>query len=393
MERTLGISMKGRTHRALLFVHDGTSLGHLRRISRIAEALQGPFACLIVTGMREAHRIVPRTCELLTLPSWNGLIKERALRAGRVPWWNEPKDISRRLRSDLIQSVVTTFDPDLIIVDYLPYGQYGELENVLAASQAIKYFLLRGIVDASDLQLLGGFSTDAIASTFDRIVLAIDDKVLDVGRTYQFTPSAQAKCTYVGYVAPLSSNSSVVRKRYRVTSDLQWVVCSAGGGRNAELFALECIGLSRRFPTARFDVVIGPMSTLDRHELLDIPGNCTLHAYCDDLAEMNAAADVIVCGGGYNTLCEAIKGGAHIVIHPNQGADCDEQRMHAALLNHHYPIEFAPDIEGIVDGLRAALTRALEHGRQTHRLKMTGAQELACIANVDVQGAQDWEKP
>jgi len=57
--------------RILLFVFDGTGLGHLRRMSRIAERLQREFVVLVVTGMREAAWLVPASCEVMILPNLN----------------------------------------------------------------------------------------------------------------------------------------------------------------------------------------------------------------------------------------------------------------------------------------------------------------------------------
>jgi hypothetical protein len=49
-------SASGKQHRqwrALFFAFDGgVGLGHLRRLARIAEEMQGPCACLLVTGHR-----------------------------------------------------------------------------------------------------------------------------------------------------------------------------------------------------------------------------------------------------------------------------------------------------------------------------------------------------
>ena len=66
------------TFRALLFCHDGTSLGHLQFLSRIADGLHPEIACLIVTGMREIDRLIPRTSEYRKLPNWDYLLRSRA---------------------------------------------------------------------------------------------------------------------------------------------------------------------------------------------------------------------------------------------------------------------------------------------------------------------------
>ena len=59
--------------RVLLFCHDGTGLGHLRRISRLAGALTEQFSTLVLSGVREASWIVPADCGLVMLPNWDGI--------------------------------------------------------------------------------------------------------------------------------------------------------------------------------------------------------------------------------------------------------------------------------------------------------------------------------
>jgi hypothetical protein len=68
-----------RQKRAIFFVFDGgTGLGHLRRLSCIARALQGQFACLIVTGHRaSANWFVPPECEHVHVPARDSLLVER----------------------------------------------------------------------------------------------------------------------------------------------------------------------------------------------------------------------------------------------------------------------------------------------------------------------------
>src|ERR1700733_8935794 len=99
--------------RVLLFCHDGTSLGHLRRISRVAGILQHSFVTLVLTGMREASWIVDADCEFVKIPSWDGIVSTRAKRLGRPRWAELDKSQALKLRSDFIRCVGDLFDPDL----------------------------------------------------------------------------------------------------------------------------------------------------------------------------------------------------------------------------------------------------------------------------------------
>ena len=76
-------------NRVLLSCHDGTGLGHLRRISRLAGVLQGQFSTLVLCGMREAAWIVPQECGFIRLPgigmvSIAGALSVRGGRPGSI---------------------------------------------------------------------------------------------------------------------------------------------------------------------------------------------------------------------------------------------------------------------------------------------------------------------
>ena len=61
--------MQNRQKRFMFFVHDGIGLGHLSRMSKIAQGLQGLAACLVVSGYREMSWMVSKECEYIHLPN------------------------------------------------------------------------------------------------------------------------------------------------------------------------------------------------------------------------------------------------------------------------------------------------------------------------------------
>ena len=87
------------TFRALLFCHEGTSLGHLQFLCRIADGLHPEIACLIVTGMREINYLIPRTCEYVKLPSWDYLLQARAEARGSAFSFDLDENQAKILRS------------------------------------------------------------------------------------------------------------------------------------------------------------------------------------------------------------------------------------------------------------------------------------------------------
>src|SRR5689334_10872737 len=90
--------------RILFFAFEGgTGIGHLRRISRIAAALERRFACLIVTSHREiTNWFVSPGCEYVHIPAWDSLLAEKAAYWGRKPFLPLSVDDAVRLRKGLI---------------------------------------------------------------------------------------------------------------------------------------------------------------------------------------------------------------------------------------------------------------------------------------------------
>jgi predicted glycosyltransferase/glycosyltransferase involved in cell wall biosynthesis len=338
---------KSSQKRVLFFVHDGTGLGHLRRLSRLASEVQGECASLVVTGHRAASFIVPEHCEFVHLPSFDSLIPNKARYWGRKPFLNIARDDAIRLRTRLLQSVITSFKPDAIIVDYLPLGKYDELGEIVRQYDALKYFVIRGVLDHTDnvrLDILGGDREHALATNFTRILVSADRSICDVANEYDFGPAISSKITYIGYVSnPISSHTkNAVRAARGLHPNDIWVVCSAGGGALGEKGILECEKLARAFPEYQFDIILGPRSSNDWNAELEncvIDGNIRSARECHNLPVLHGAADIVICPGGYNSLVESMEGGGRIICMPAQLRSNDEQYIHCERLKRVYPIE------------------------------------------------------
>ena len=132
--------MSGAAHianlRILLYSHDTLGLGHTRRCQAIACGLAGALidpAILMVSGARQSTMFdIPKCVDFVTIPSLkksaNGVYVARNVGLYMSEAMN--------LRSEILRSVVQTFRPDVLIVDKVPRGVYGELEPALDAIRA-----------------------------------------------------------------------------------------------------------------------------------------------------------------------------------------------------------------------------------------------------------------
>lgn len=354
--------------RIMLFCHDGTGLGHLRRTSRIAAALQERFSCLVVTGAREALWLVPAGCELIKLPSWDGIDDAHAARRGRAP----AIDMSRReavaFLEGLIDAAARSFQPDAILVDYLPLGKCGELHHLILTTSARKYLVHRGISDTSDASQLRGAATELIAGWYDRILVMADPRVSDLVHRDRYCRRAEEKMAYCGYILP-----EITRPCSGPSFD---VVCAGGGGRNSEDLLRTCVSAARDSPDLTFAIVLGPRSSLSRTLIGECPVNATVFDTEPELPQLLASAPIVVCTGGYNSVLEAVTGGARVIVHPSQRGMDDEQKVFAAGLAQYYPVRLVEDLAALGSVISEETKMARQSGRAAFPLAKDGLANL-----------------
>jgi predicted glycosyltransferase len=346
--------------RVLLFCHDATGLGHLRRISRIASFLQGECSCLVVTGMEQAHWMVSKPCELIKLPNWDTLIKERAAKRQVSLWMDVSTHEACRLKEDLLRSVAAAYRPDCVLVDYLPFGLRGELRDLLETTPARKYLIHRGIADLADRDVLYGEASRQIARVYDRIVVTADRRLVQVETEYGFVEAAAAKTMYVGFVDPhavTADRHSVMNERSRPPL----VVCSCGGGLGGEEVFAACVAAAEQLRWVEFHIVLGPYGTM-RTPLVHCPSNCHIHNICENLDLLHRRASLVITHGGYNSVTEAISGGARILVCHIQGGDQDERITFEKRLSSVYPIRAVADLARLPQEIEVEISAALGSG-------------------------------
>jgi len=335
------------TFRALLFCHDGTSLGHLQFLCRIADSLHPEIACLIVTGMREIDRLIPRTSEYLKLPSWDYLLRSRAESRGSAFTFDLGEAQAKMLRSELLLSTGMGFAPDVIFVDYLPFGQRDELDGLLQSTGSVKYFIHRGIPDTSDAKILAGEDASGrIARFYDRILVTLPAGFRNVALEDGYCTDAASKIEYVGFLAPANTAEPTEGLRKQV-------VCSGGGGIYTSSMVESVVLVASQCPAADFTVVLGPR--YDGRRVQPKSDNIKILEFLGNLWELHQTADIVVCAGGYNSVIEAIRGRADIIILPNRTGLDDEQRRFASLLAKSRPLTLLTDASQLDLALKASL--------------------------------------
>ena len=344
--------------RVLLYVHDGRGLGHLRRLCRLAKMLQGECAVLILTGSREASWLVPETCEFIHLPSLDSIDAGLSTQWGRKPFWNAGRKEGLRVRRVVIQAVVDSFAPDAIVLDFLPAGKHDEMYDVLDKGSARRYLIFRGVLDdltGVESYILTETGRYLLEKRYDRILITADQRIVDVISEYRLNGIIAQKVKYTGYITDQVTNTTVheTRSNRGLPPDAQWVVCSAGGGKQGEDLIAYCLTITEEFPQLYFDIVLGPRSRLPLQPADICNSKVRISRERRDLPLLHASCDVLICRGGYNSLMEAVVGQPKILVVPIPGDN--EQLAHAERLSSFFPIRVVDHIEKLPIYLREEL--------------------------------------
>jgi len=373
--------------RILFYAHDGTGLGHLRRISRIAKAFERDASCMIMCGHREAAWIVSPGCEYIHIPNFPVIQKEPA--GISTPTFVSPSlPVVREFRRKLLHAAVDIFAPDAIVVDHNPAGKHSELLQIVRTTKAKLFLIIRGVMDNpnhADADIIDTPSRALLEMFYTAIFVACDSRICDVAKEYNFSKGLEKKTQHVGYVSEAIAEELIKQARYErgLRGGKKWVVCSAGSGALGEALVEECIRLSERFTTVAFDIVAGPRCTLSlrnsRYKANIGRGRVRIHSEVRDLATLHASADVVVCAGGYNSTVEVLEGYAQFICAPTQVREKDsEQFIHATRLARFLPLHLMKSIPEIAECLPQVLAskpiRRLVRGRDI--LSFDGAYRL-----------------
>lgn len=334
-ERSLGIEQSPQTSvrridgpanahevapRVAFYSHDTMGLGHLRRNLILAQSLaESSFAAtsLLVAGAHEANFFaLPPRVGLLTLPR---LAKDGA---GNYASGHLDLSVDRlvKLRADSIRSALDAFAPDLVVVDKVPTGAFGEMLPALRRLR--KRFGTKCVLGVRDVldepeqvrrEWANEATQQALEHLYDEIWVYGDQRVYDPAREYGWPANLAAKVRFTGYLdqaSRLTNPRDVTGVGAKPNSSFDpLVVCSLGGGQDGyELAAAFIKSLPRE--GYRGVLVAGPfmpdqhVETLRRTSLSR--RNLQFIRFTPDSDRLIKLADKVVTMGGYNSVCSVL---------------------------------------------------------------------------------------
>jgi predicted glycosyltransferase len=329
-----------------MYSHDTFGLGHIRRTMSIASSLRGPaINIIILTGSPIAGRFAfPDQVDFVRIP---GMIKKTNEEYLPLAIKINPKH-ALDIRKNIITSTAKTFQPHLFIVDKEPLGLKKE---VLPTLQWLRRNLpktktilgLRDIMDDAaivrrDWRKKGVY--EILDELYSEIWIYGVQEFYDPILEYNISESISRKMHFTGYIHRRIPGSNAVRqtrKEQGVNKDEKLVVVTTGGGgdgyalMNAYLEMLESASNPLPFKSV---LISGPF--MPRRQRADIfqrakrlGANC--YRFYRWMEKIQAAADLVVSMGGYNTICEILSQGTVSLIVPRESPR-REQLIRAQIL-------------------------------------------------------------
>ena len=377
--------------RILVYSHDTFGLGNIRRMLAISKHLADndpDVSVLIMTGSPMLHAFrIPARVDYVKLPC---LARTRD-GAYTVKYLSMNYQDTVKLRSNLILSTVLDFQPDLILVDKKPFGVGNELAATLDVLQRRidrpkLVLLLRDILDSPEATTAvwrknGHF--DAVEAYYDEVLVVGTPDIFDVRKEYKFPPGCADKVRFCGYIArELGTRSRASIREELGVGDDRLVLVSAGGGEDGfELLSTYLSGLTLTPERKGMHSLLlcGPeMSESQRASLRASAAphrDVMVKDFTNDMMSYLDAADLAVCMGGYNTVCEilTLKKRAIIVprIKPVQEQWIRAERMaKLGLLKTIHPDELTP--KRLINMVLTELDRDNVYARGLYQIDLNG---------------------
>jgi predicted glycosyltransferase/glutathione synthase/RimK-type ligase-like ATP-grasp enzyme len=387
--------------RVSIYSQDSLGLGHLRRNIVIARALLEATADSRVLMFADSPVApffeVPERMDHVKLPSM------RKVTAGCWEATRLQIDESEliALRANLLCDALLDFRPDLLLVDHMPGGALGELIPALKVFKAFNphsliVLGLRDILDAQEVikrvwEQEGAY--EALRRYYDRVLIYGSSEILETDRVYELPPLRHG-AHYCGYVVKRGPVAGVDAIRQAVgLGKPRHVFVSAGGGGDGQSLmrsyvqAVRLLGPRVKFGTLMAVGANAPPEILAELEAAARGLPIRVVPFVEHSRSHMAAADLVVCMAGYNTLSEVLYLKKKALVVPRPGPSA-EQRMRAelfakrGLIDVLDPTDLSPETlaqrlvedldrtdypavaDGIpLDGAKQAADRLIEHLR------------------------------
>lgn len=362
----------------LMYSHDTYGLGHIRRTMAIAESLrQENTNILILTGSPIAGRLTfPKHVDYVRIP---GMIKKANNEYFPLTIRIDPVQ-ALNIRQSIIMATVQTFVPDIFIVDKEPQGLKREvlpaLEWIRDNLKDTKTILgLRDIMDDAETVKADWIKKDiysTIEDLYSEVWVYGQKNIYDPVKEYEIPESIARRIHFTGYIPrkmPEKSVAEALRLKLNIMKNENLVIVTTGGGGDglhvldAYLKMLERMRDRSILPPFQSVLVTGPfLSRTHKNLIMKRANQLGIHAYdfFEDMETLIAASNIVVCMGGYNTLCEVLSSKIKSLVIPRE-TPRKEQCIRARAFNRENLVELIPWTELTAVNLEEKILYMLEN--------------------------------
>lgn len=381
--------------RVVLYGHDTMGLGHLRRNLALAASLRASARqpeVLVVTGALEAGRFpLPDGVDLLVLPgvakNQDGTYRSRRLRT--------PLDDVVGLRRSVLTAALTSFCPDLLVVDKVARGFGGELDPVLPLLREAGTRLVLGLRDVLDAPAAAAAewrrlrTTEALREGYDEAWIYGDRRVSDLAMDCRVPPSVRHLLRYTGFVA--ERRPAAPAGPPPVADGEPFVLCLLGGGQDGVDLAEAFVAAPRPAGTAGVLVAGLYLPEATRAALRGAaatdPG-LRLVDFCVNPVAWVRQAAAVVCMGGYNTVAEVLTTDTPALIVPRVEPRTEQlvrarRLSELGLVDDLHPADLSSEL------LATWVSTALGRSRRPRRgIDLNGMQQVRRLAEIHLEEAR-----
>lgn len=364
-----------KTYNILMYSHDTFGLGHIRRTMAIATHLRSPNTnILILTGSPLAGRFsFPQQIDFVRIP---GMIKKTNEEYLPLSIKINPRH-ALDIRQSIIKATAKTFQPHLFIVDKEPLGLKKEVLPTLKWMRRNQpdtrtVLGLRDIMDDAET-VKKSWKKKGVYEILDTLysevwTYGIRDFYNPI-EEYDIPENISQKMQFTGYIPRKVPNREEVKKekqRNSIREGQKLVVITTGGGGDGypvmDAFLSMLESQKRPFPFASI-LITGPfMPRRKRAKIFKRArklGILAFHFY-RHMEKILAAADLVVCMGGYNTLCELMSQKTVTLLIPRE-TPRKEQLIRAKCFHRNNLVEYIPWDTLSPETLRQKILHLLEH--------------------------------
>jgi predicted glycosyltransferase len=252
----------------------------------------------------------------------------------------------KNIRTSILRNTAHIFKPDILLVDYVPTGVWGELLPTLELLKKRTnppkiIFGLRDIVDEPE-KVCSLWSAegvyDVLEAYYDRIFIYGSEDVYNTAVKYGLNGKLKEKVVYCGYLCNDSKFGSQqkLRKKLGLNED-KVILVTGGGGYDAFPFmelALKAIHHLIGKLSLEAVFITGPLMREENHKKIEILAEelpVKVIKSCDT-SDYIQSADVVLTMAGYNSLMDSLSFSKDIIVVPRENAS-KEQRIRANLFD------------------------------------------------------------